>query len=220
MAKRITREDAEYEQMFGKIPNDQLGRIAYILGSKVDNERLQKEIEKKARELKRIRHKECSFTMWKIVKPSARPRHTDRGGFIQTYVPRAKENGNWFEGFFDGTDLPIISTPCAIDIDIYEKTPSSFRMRDAVLAEMQLIRPCKRTGDVDNYAKTILDMIQHGMLAEDALVYKTEINRYYSVKPHADVRIRYLEKWPNLQEHVTGRLKIKPLGGKHGVHHR
>lgn len=216
-----SREDAEYEEKFGKIPNDQLGRIAYILGKRVNDEKLQKEVESKAREIKRIKMKECNFTMWKIVKPSARPRHTDRGGYIQTYVPRARENGAWFEYFFGESDLPWIDTPCTIDIDVYEKTPSMFRRRDAVLAEMGIIRPCKRTGDVDNYAKTILDMIQHGMLAEDALVYKTEINRYYSIKPHADIKIKYMEKWPNLDDKVTGKSKIVPLKeGKHGVHNK
>lgn len=210
MQKRL-REDAEYEQRFGMIPRDQLGRIAYILGKKVENEKLQKEIENTAKKIKRIKWKECEFTMWKIVKPSARPRHAQRGGFIQTYVPRAKENGDWFANFFENNNLSIISTPCIIDIDIYEKTPSAFRKRDAVLSEMGIIRPWKRTGDVDNYAKAVLDMIQHGMLADDCLVFETNIRRRYSILPRVYVKIKYMEKWPDLGDNVTGQSSIKPL---------
>ena len=208
MANKRLREDVEYEERFGKIPSDQLGRIAYILGKKMNDVKLQKDIDNTAKKIKRIKWRECSFTMWKIVKPSARPRHSQRAGFIQTYVPRAKENGDWFEHFFNEHDLPMIGTPCIINIDIYEKTPSSFRRRDAVLAEMGIIRPWKRTGDVDNYAKSVLDMIQHGMLADDSLVFDTRIRRFYSCKPHSYVNIKYMEKWPDLDECVTGQSHI------------
>lgn len=205
------REDAEYDFKYGKIPNNTLGRITYILGNKSENEKLQKDIEKTGKSIKKIKTKECSFTMWKVVKPSARPRHSQRGGYIQTYVPHARENGDWFEQFFRENELPLIATPCIINIDIYEKTPTAFKRRDAVLAEMGIIRPWKRTGDVDNYAKSVLDMIQHGMLADDSLVYETTIRRFYSCKPHSDVHIKYLEKWPDLDDIVTGQSKLRPL---------
>ena len=205
------REDAEYEFKYGKIPKDPLGRIAYILGKKAENEKLQKDIDHKGKEIKKIKWNECSFTMWKVVKHSARPIHSNRGGYIQTYVPHAKENGDWFEHFFWDNDLPLVETPCIINVDIYEKTPTAFRKRDTVLAEMGIIRPWKRTGDVDNYAKSVLDMIQHGMLADDALVFETRIRRYYSILPHCDVHIKFMEEWPDLDEMVTGQSKLRSL---------
>lgn len=205
----IAREDAEYSQRFDEIPNDKLGRIAYILGKQVENTKLQKEIESTARSLKRIKWVTCEFTMWKIVRPSARPRYSNRGGFIQTYVPRARENGDWFERYCYDNKLPFIETPCNINIDVYEKMPSGFNKRDAVLAEMGIIRPYKRTGDVDNYAKSVLDMIQHGMLADDALVFESRIRRFYSCKPHVDVYIKYMEKWPKLGKNVIGQSSSK-----------
>lgn len=206
---KVMRENAKYSQMFDNIPNDMLGRIAYILGNQVDNAKLQKEIESTARSLKRLKWLTCEFTMWKIVKPSARPRYSNRGGYVKTYVPRARENGDWFETFCYDNKLPFIQTPCIINIDIFEKIPSGIRKRDAVLAEMGIIRPCKRTGDVDNYAKSVLDMIQHGMLADDALVFETRIRRFYSCKPHVDVNIKYMEKWPKLGSNVTGKITPK-----------
>ncbi len=204
-----TREDAEYDFKYGAIPNDQLGRINYILGKKIKNQKLKQSIEDMAKEIKSIKWLNCDFTMWRVIKPSARPRYTNRGGYVKTYVPRAKENGDWFEEFFWNANLEIIETPCIINIDIYEKTPSAFRLRDIVLAEMGFIKPWKRTGDVDNYAKSVLDMIQHGLLADDSLVFETTIKRHYSIKPHADVHIKYMERWPELDGIVTGQAGLR-----------
>ena len=205
------REDAEYEQKYGNVPKDQLGRIAYILGKKVDNVKLQSEIKKDGNKIKRIKWKECEFTMWKLVKPSPRPRFTNRGGYIQTYVPHAKQNGEWFEQFFLENDLPLVETPCIIEVIVYERTPTIFRKKEAVLAEMGIIRPWKRTGDVDNYSKGILDMIQHGMLADDCLVIEHRIERFYSILPHCHVKIKYMEEWPDIEEWVSGRSALNRL---------
>lgn len=205
------REDAEYDFKYGKIPNDEVERVEYIMGVKFNTDEFKEGLKKKAKEIQRIKWKEIEFTMWKLVKPSARPRHSQRNGYIQTYVPHAKENGDWFEHFFWDNDLPIIDTPCIVDMDIYERTPAGFKRRDVILAEMGIIRPWKRTGDVDNYAKAVLDMIQHGMLAEDCLVQDCNIHRRYSIKPRVTLRIKYMEKWPELDEVVTGLGGIKPL---------
>lgn len=192
----MRREDELYQQMYGDIPDDQLGRIAYILGKKANNEKFNKMIQDEAKRIKRIKMKELNFTMWKIVKPSARPRHTSRGGYIRMYVPHARENGDWFEAFAEENNLPKINTPCIINFSVYEKTPSSFSIKNKVLAELGFIRPWKRTGDVDNYAKGILDCIQHGMLKDDCLVIESTQKLFYSIKPHADIEIKYMSKFP------------------------
>ena len=38
MAKRQRYEDIIYEKLYGDIPDDQMGRVAYILGEKAENE--------------------------------------------------------------------------------------------------------------------------------------------------------------------------------------
>lgn len=195
MAKN-NKDDIWYEQEFGHIPNTQIDRIKYILGNRVDNKKYNDMIIKEANKIKRIKWNKLEFTFWKIIRPSARPRATHRGGYISMYVPRARENGDWFETFAKENDLPKISTPCKINITIYEKTPSSFSMKNKVLAELGLIRPWKRTGDVDNYAKTVLDMIQHGSLEDDCLVIESSQKLYYSIKPHSYIEIEYMNKFP------------------------
>lgn len=195
---KYNREKIIYEQSFGMIPNDQLGRIAYILGKRANNDKFNKDVQNAAKRIKRIKKSKVEFTMWKIIKPSARPRANSRGGYIRMYVPHAKENGDWFEEFAKENDLPYIETPCTINIQVYEKTPTSFSMKNKVLAELGFIRPWKRTGDVDNYAKGVLDAIQHGMLKDDCLVISNCTERYYSIKPHCDVQIIYFNKFPEI----------------------
>lgn len=190
------REDILYEQEFGKIPNTQKNRIEYILGKRSENVKFNEMIVREAKKIKRIKTTTIRFTMWKIVKPSARPRANSRGGYIRMYVPGARDAGDWFQEFAKENDLPFIDTPCKLNMDVYEKTPSSFSTKNKVLAELGLIRPWKRTGDFDNYAKGIADAIQHGMLKDDCLVIESTQRLFYSIKPHADVEITYYNKFP------------------------
>lgn len=193
MAKR---EDILYEQQYGHIPNKQIDRITYILGTKANNKKYNDMIMNEVKKIKKIKWKKIEFSIWKIVRPSPRPRATRRGGYIKMYVPHAKENGDWFSEFSEENKLPYIETPCKLNMTIYEKTPSSFSIKNKVLAELGIIRPWKRTGDFDNYAKGIADMIQHGMLKDDCLVVESTQKLFYSIKPHADIEISYMEKWP------------------------
>lgn len=190
------REDILYEQQYGHIPNKQIDRISYILGNKANNKKYNDMIMSEAKKIKRIKWTKLNFSIWKIVRPSPRPRATRRGGYIKMYVPHAKENGDWFSEFAEENNLPYIETPCMLNMTIYEKTPSSFSIKNKVLAELGIIRPWKRTGDFDNYAKGIADMIQHGMLKDDCLVVESTQKLYYSIKPHADIEISYMNKWP------------------------
>ena len=192
----MNKEDLLYQKEYGDIPNIQLERIAYILGKKANNESFYKLIAREARKIKRIKTTKVTFTMWKVVKPSRRPRANTTSGFVRMYVPGAKEAGDWFQQFCQENDLPFIETPCTLNMTIYEKTPSSFSIKNKVLAELGIIRPWKRTGDFDNYAKGIADCIQHGMLADDCLVISSRQELFYSIKPHADIEIIYMNEFP------------------------
>lgn len=196
ISKKLIKEDILYDERFGNIPDKPEDRVAFILGKKSNNKKVLDDILRITKIFKRMKKKTIEFTMWKIVRPSARPRATTRRGYMEMYVPRAAENGEWFENFARENNLPYINTPCELYIEIYEKTPSSFSMRDKVLAELGYIRPWKRTGDFDNYAKTIADSIQHGMLEDDCLIVSSKQDLFYSIKPHAKVKIVYYEKFP------------------------
>ena len=196
MSKKL-RQDIAYEQQFGHIPDDQLDRIEFILGKNFQNEKYNKDIQITAKRIKRIKRVKLKFTIWQIIRPSARPRANTTAGFVRMYVPHAQENGRYMANFIKEHNLPYINTPCTLNMTIYEKTPSSFSIKQKVLAELGIIRPWRRTGDFDNYAKGIADAIQHGMLEDDCLVMESTQKLYYSIKPHADIEIIYMDKHPD-----------------------
>ena len=192
----MRKEDKIYESKYGMIPDSQTERLNYILGKKASNVEFNNNVMMIAKKMQKLKMIRLKFTMWKVVKPSARPRFSHRGTYINTYVPGAAEAGDWFAQFAKENDLPVIDTPCILNMNVYEKTPSSFNMTEKVLAELGFIRPWKRTGDFDNYAKAIADCIQHGMLKDDCLVIESTQKLFYSIKPHADIEILYYIEHP------------------------
>lgn len=206
----MSKKDLEYDQNFGLIPDTQEERIHYILGDRIKNENINHSIDVVARKIKRIRKSKIRFTMWTVLRPSARPRVNLMKGYPHMYVPRAAENGRWFEKFCKENNFPHIDTPCMIYIEFFEKTPSSFSIRDKVLAEMGILRPWKRTGDIDNYTKSVLDCIQHGLLEDDCLVIESTQKLFYSIKPHVNIEITYLNEFPNPKIEVKNRTVKKP----------
>ena len=194
--KQVELENKEYESTYRDVPRDTMGRIQYILGRHVNNERMNDDIQKSAISIKRIKRHKVSFVMYKVLKPSARPRANTSTGYVKMYVPHAAENGEWFEDFMRNNDLPHIATPCRIDIIVYEKCPSNFSIKNKILSELGLLKPWFRTGDVDNYAKSVLDMIQHGMLEDDCLCVDSEQHLRYSILPRVEVQIEYMDRYP------------------------
>ena len=192
----MTKEDKLYLREFGDIPDNQLDRIQYILGNRVKNEKYNEKITNAAKEIKKIKYKKLDFIMWKLPYAAARPRATNKCGYTQIYVPGAKREAEWFTKFAKENNLPFINTPCILNLKIYEKTPNSFSIKDKVLAELELLKPWKRTGDFDNYAKGIADAIQHGLLKDDCLVISSKQDLFYSIKPHIEVSISYMERFP------------------------
>ena len=189
----MLKEERLYMEEFGDIPDDLEGRIKYITGKKYKDEKFEKVLNKEIRRIKRIKWIPYTFTMWKLPVPAHRPRVNNAMGFPLIYVPKAKSEANWFIEYLKKNELPIIETPCVIDIIVYIKTPSSFSMMKKVLAELGYIRPWNKS-DWDNYAKTVCDQIQHGMLKNDSLIIEGNLKKYYSIKPRIVVSGKYLAK--------------------------
>jgi len=192
----MTNDEKTYDLLFGNIPNNDEERLEYILGKKVGNTKFKQELDKIINKFRRIKKHKIEFTWYKVLKPSARPRANMRSGYVHMYVPRAAENGKQFEEFYKDSNLPKIDTPCELNLKIYQKTPSSFSVKNKVLAELGFLRPWGRTGDFDNYAKSVSDSMQHGMLTDDCLIISSKIEKFYSIKPRVYVEIIYYDKFP------------------------
>ena len=120
----VKKENEMYKAAYGDIPNDPLDIIAWILGKRINNKKLNDDITATAKKTQRMKKTTVEFTMYKVWKPSARPRVNSRGAYMNIYVPHAKENGDWFEDYYKKhPELPKVSTPCEIVIEVYERTP-------------------------------------------------------------------------------------------------
>lgn len=148
-----------------------------------------------------IKWKKVKFTIPLIPVPSHRPRLCG----YRVYVPGAAKN----QSFFDKHVRPklhglFIDTPCKIDVDIFCKTPMSFTKTQTILAEMGILRPWVNTGDVDNFLKSLMDMIQPnekrghvGIMSNDCLVIDADSHKYYSLNPRYEITITYMESMPD-----------------------
>ena len=188
--------DKAYEKEFGQIPDTLKDRLTFILGKKANSPAFQKELTSTIKKIKKIKWHKINFTLWKIIKPQARPRTTTAGGYTHIYVPNAKSYSDWFAKYAKQNNLPEISTPCILNLKIYEKTPTSYSIKNKFLAENGFLKPWKRTGDFDNYAKGIADFIQHGLLKDDCLIIESNIALFYSIKPRVEIEIKWLDSFP------------------------
>ena len=153
-----------------------------------------------------IKWKSVEFIVPLVPEPSHRPRLCGR----RVYVPGAAKH----QKFFQKRVMPklnglYITTPCKIEADIYCKTPSSFTKTQKILAEMKLLRPYANTGDIDNFDKSLFDMMQpnkkrhnRGIMSNDSLIIESHSNKYYSIDPRWEVRITYMDRIPNELLHI------------------
>ena len=157
-----------------------------------------------------IKWRKVSFIIPMTPEPSHRPRLSG----YRVYVPGAAKN----QSFFNKNVLPklnglFITTPCKIDLDIFVQTPKSFTKTQRLLAEMKILRPWNNNGDVDNFAKAVMDQMMPnekrghvGILRDDCLVIDLDAKKYYSVTPRYEVTITYMKEIP---EPIASYLKFK-----------
>lgn len=149
---------------------------------------------------KGIKWKRVTIEIPMVPEPSHRPRLSG----YRVYVPGAAKN----QRFFNKHVLPklhglFITTPCKVELDIFCQTPKSFNRTQTIVAEMGLLRPWVNTGDVDNFAKAALDMLQPndkrghiGIMENDCLVYEMNARKFYSINPRYEIKITYMDKIP------------------------
>ena len=150
---------------------------------------------------KNIKWKKVTIEIPENPEPSHRPRLSG----YRVYVPGAAKHQRYFNKHI----LPklhglFIKYPCKVEVDFYCKTPKSFNRTQTILAEMRILRPWGNTGDVDNFSKTILDMVQPnekrghiGIMENDCLVYEMNSRKFYSINPRYELRITYMDKVPD-----------------------
>lgn len=182
----------EYLDKFEDVPRKFKDRLSYIVEKYNLTPKHLKKIEDSLNMLNEFdMYEEFSFVLYVIPKPSPRPRIV-RGG-KHCYVPGADDDRELFNQYLDSLGdkrPPIITTPCEIFLDYYLEIPNSMKKTDIMLAELKYIRPIS-VPDVDNVAKKYIDMTQKSLLLNDSLIVGAYIQKYYSILPRVEIRIRY-----------------------------
>lgn len=117
-------------------------------------------------------------------------------GFIQVYSLTGKSDRFFMKRLIENNELDeigkeLIYTPIIVSYDVFMKTPNSFNTSDKMLAEFGYIRPLIKP-DFDNIAKKYADMYSGNVWLDDSLVISGTVNKYYSILPRIEIRIRYL----------------------------
>jgi Holliday junction resolvase RusA-like endonuclease len=193
---RVDRR-ALYDLQFGEIPNSLEERLTLLFNCR-SPERLKKAVDEALADFKKIKIKKITFVWYTEPHPSKRPRATFRGGYISMYVPMAAETKEDFGKFMKENfpDFKQINTPMTFNVKTYFKTPSSFTRTEKVLAELGVIRPWGRTGDVDNNLKTYYDAAMDTLIGDDATIVDGRSEKFFSLKPRVEYEIMYWDRYP------------------------
>lgn len=187
------KELKEYIEKYGGIPKNFFERFLYLIKLLNLQDKEIIKLQKYIRKLLKAKWEEINFVFYMIPKATPRPRAGKYGIF---YVKDANSNNKLFKEFVDSYEgnLPLITTPCKLLVDVYLPIPDQMSKVEKVLSELKLIRPIVKP-DWDNVGKTYSDMIQKHLLLEDCLVIDGRTRKFYSLKPRIEISIKYMTKY-------------------------
>jgi len=85
-------------------------------------------------------------------------------------------------------DFEPVETALEIELTARIMIPSSASKKRKKLMEDREIRPTKRP-DIDNILKAVLDALEGLAYKNDAQIVAAKVNKFYSVRPHLDIKI-------------------------------
>lgn len=130
---------------------------------------------------------------------------------IQVYSITGSSDKKFMKQFISDTDFDLLDsliyTPCSVKYDVFLKTPNAFNATDTMLAEAGYIRPiCKP--DFDNIEKKYSDMYTGNIWEDDSLVMHSSVDKYYSVLPRIEIRLRYLNMLYNKYQYKSMKNRV------------
>lgn len=177
----LAQLEEAYNLKYGGIPSDEESLLLYVREHYPYSPKKMEEAEER---IKALKWKKVEFVLFLVPTPSPRPRY-DGNHF---YVKGAAQNKKLIKKFIE---RHILYTRTEISMKAYLPTPTSSMTNVEInLAERKLVVPVG-SSDVDNIMKTYMDMIQGHLLLNDNIVTTGHLDKYYSVKPRLEIRIRY-----------------------------
>lgn len=125
-------------------------------------------------------------------QPHPRPRAFSRGGAVRIYQPKT----DWFNEIRRVAERdwkrPPIQTPVRVLIDIRLKRPKSHYTTKGQLKKSAPKFPIsKRSGDLDNFEKTVLDALNGIAYDDDSQVTDLHCYKAYSDKNKTTIEIKH-----------------------------
>lgn len=187
--------EKDYLEEYGDIPTDTIGRLNYLISNFKTLRPFKGKIISRLKECLNREWEEIEYTLYLVPKATPRPRASFSSRVF--YVKGASDHKKLFKRIIKDIDYKMIFTPCEFYCTTYHPIPKTMNAVEQVLAELGYIRPTSKP-DFDNLAKTYSDMIQGILLDDDAYIIKGVSEKYYSVKPRIEIKLRYMKEFDSV----------------------
>ena len=213
MAHKNRKQKAkEYTLKYGDIPIDYYERLEYMCYKyHVSESKMQEIMNIRTDMLFSFEYKDLFIQLFEVPEGTPRPRFRiinrknlgqaaiQNSQFVHVYSPNASDDNMYMHRLVESelSQLDqLIYTPCILDINCYFPIPKSFSITDIFLAEIGLIRYIPKP-DWDNIGKKYSDMYNTNIWLDDSLVVSGSVNKYYSILPRVEIKLRYLNMLQN-----------------------
>lgn len=187
--KSYKKQIEDYITNYGQIPDDPTEILEYLKEDLKLTEKDFEKIDQMEAYANSIPWNTLKVILPIIPKGCPRPKRGKNGIF---YVTGAKENKKLCRYYIENK-YKIVYTQTHFDVLTFIPTPrSSMNRYEIYRAEMQSIHPTSYP-DWDNLGKTYSDMIQDILLLNDNIITKGLVEKFYSIKPRVEIRIKYQE---------------------------
>ena len=222
--KKRKQKAEEYESKYSHIPRDYYQRLQWMYDNMKLSDRTVREIfSKRDAMLASLYYNEFFIVLYEEPEGTPRPRFRlinrrnisnaamSNGSFVQVYSITGADDQKFMKRLINKNDFmqfnQQLCTPLEITYDAFFKTPSGFNKVDTVLAEVGLIRPLTKP-DWDNIGKKYSDMYNSNIWLDDSFVVSGTVNKYYSILPRVEIRLKYLNMVYNRYQYNAIRNRI------------
>ena len=222
--KKRKQKAEEYENKYSHIPKDYYQRLQWMYDNMKLSDRTVREIfSKRDAMLASLYYNEFFIVLYEEPEGTPRPRFRlinrrnisnaamSNGSFVQVYSITGADDQKFMKRLINNNDFmqfnQQLCTPLEITYDAFFKTPSGFNKVDTVLAEVGLIRPLTKP-DWDNIGKKYSDMYNSNIWLDDSFVISGTVNKYYSILPRVEIRLKYLNMVYNRYQYNAIRNRI------------
>jgi Holliday junction resolvase RusA-like endonuclease len=217
--KKRNEKELQYETKYNAIPRDYLERLNWLYDTlKITDKKADQIIAMRERMMQELYYTEIFIVLYEVPEGSPRPRFRlinrknlanaalANPNFVHVYSITGAEDNKFMNRILTEQDFTnlnsIIYTPCDVLYTTFFQTPKYYNAVETYLAEigmdMNIYKP-----DWDNIGKKYSDMSNSNIWLDDSLVIRGTVEKYYSVLPRIEIRLRYLNMLYNRHQYKS-----------------